>query len=143
MRLGLYWSYPTRSLVRGGQRTVLAIFCIAVGVMAVVALQLVGLSINNALTGNVVEANGGDLRMTSPVVALTSNDLSTFQQLKQSGQITDYATSFGIGTTYTTSSGDVISVDMRAVSKNYPLVGQPDFTKPSHNLRVQDVVTGA
>jgi putative ABC transport system permease protein len=142
MQLGLYWSYPTRSLIRGGQRTILAIFCIAVGVMAVVALQLVGLSINNALTGNVVEANGGDLRMTSTVLALTTKDINTFQQLKQSGQITDYATSTGIGSTYTTASGNVVSVDMRSVSKNYPLVGQPDFTKPSHNLRVQDLVTG-
>ena len=40
MRLALYWSYSTRSLVRGGQRTILAIFCVAVGVMARGALAL-------------------------------------------------------------------------------------------------------
>ena len=56
MKLGLYWSYATRSLIRGGQRTVLAVFCVAVGVMAIVALQLVGLSVNQALVGNIVEA---------------------------------------------------------------------------------------
>ncbi|HXR65975.1 MAG TPA: hypothetical protein VN729_08630 [Ktedonobacteraceae bacterium] len=39
MQKSLYFSYPVRSLLRGGQRTILAIFCVAVGVMAVVALQ--------------------------------------------------------------------------------------------------------
>ena len=42
----LYWSYATRSLMRGGQRTLLAIFCVAVGVMAIVSLQLVGNMVN-------------------------------------------------------------------------------------------------
>ena len=65
MKLGLYWSYATRSLVRGGQRTILAMFCVAVGVMAIVALQLVGASVNQALVGNVTEANGGDIRVTA------------------------------------------------------------------------------
>ncbi len=46
-RLGLYWSYATRSLGRGGQRTLLAIFCVAVGVLAIVSLQLVGNMVNN------------------------------------------------------------------------------------------------
>ena len=41
-RLALYLRYATRSLRRGGQRTVLGVFCIAVGVMAVVALRLAG-----------------------------------------------------------------------------------------------------
>lgn len=63
MKIGLYWSYSTRSLIRGGQRTVLAIFCVAVGVMAIVALQLVGLSVNQALLGNIIESNGGDIRL--------------------------------------------------------------------------------
>jgi len=59
-RLGLYWSYATRSLGRGGQRTLLAIFCVAVGVLAIVSLQLVGNMVNNGLTSNVREGNGGD-----------------------------------------------------------------------------------
>ena len=60
-RLGMYWKYSTRSLVRGGQRTLLAIFCVAVGVMAIVALQLVGNMVNEALTGNIRAGNGGDI----------------------------------------------------------------------------------
>ncbi len=142
MKFGFYWPYATRSLVRGGQRTVLAIFCIAVGVMAIVALQLVGLSINNALTSNVVAANGGDLRLTAPIIPLQTKDLATFDQLKQTGQITNYATSSGTGGTITTSSGSVELIQLLAVSPNFPLVGQPQFTQPSRGLRVQDIVSG-
>jgi hypothetical protein len=67
MKLGLYWSYATRSLVRGGQRTVLAIFCVAVGVMAIVGLQLVGISVNAALLGNII--GSPPLELTRPLVA--------------------------------------------------------------------------
>jgi hypothetical protein len=93
MKAGLYWSYATRSLRRGGQRTVLAIFCVAVGVMAIVALQLVGLSVNQALLSNIVEANGGDLRMRAlPLLPLHQTDLQGFDNLKLQGLIADYAT---------------------------------------------------
>src|SRR5579859_2056964 len=97
MKLGLYWSYATRSLLRGGQRTVLAIFCVTVGVMAIVALQLVGLSVNQALLSNIAEANGGDIRLTASVAPFRPRDLTFFDQLKQKGSITDYATSYDAG----------------------------------------------
>lgn len=97
MKLGLYWSYATRSLMRGGQRTVLAIFCVAVGVMAIVALQLVGLSVNSALIGNIVEANGGDIRLNAELAPLRQKDLAFFDRLKQQGRITDYATAYDPG----------------------------------------------
>ena len=42
MKASMYLNYPSRSLLRGGQRTLLAIFCVAVGVMAIVAMQLAG-----------------------------------------------------------------------------------------------------
>ncbi len=140
MRLGLYWSYATRSLLRGGQRTVLAIFCVAVGVMAIVALQLVGLSVNQALVGNIVEANGGDLRVNAGVSPLRKRDLPFFDQLKQHGSITDYATSYTTGGTITTSSGDEQTFSVVAVSNNFPLVGQANFIAPSSNLTIQQVV---
>lgn len=142
MRLGLYWSYATRSLVRGGQRTVLAIFCVAVGVMAIVALQLVGLSINQALVGNIVEANGGDLRVNAGVTPLRQRDLPFFEQLKKRGSIIDYATSNDTGGTITLSSGDEQTLNLVAISSNFPLVGQANFIAPSQNLTVQQVVHG-
>src|SRR5690242_19356835 len=90
MKTSMYFNYTSRSLLRGGQRTVLAVFCVAVGVMAIVALQLVGLMINNALTSNVRDANGGDIAVSSNTKPFTPDDLSLFHQLKGSGTITNY-----------------------------------------------------
>ncbi len=142
MRLGLYWSYATRSLFRGGQRTILAIFCVAVGVMAIVALQLVGLSVNQALVGNIVEANGGDIRVTAGVAPLRRRDLPFFDQLKRRGSITDYATAYDAGGSITLPSGDEETFNFKAVSSNFPLIGEASFVAPSQNLTIQQVVSG-
>jgi putative ABC transport system permease protein len=142
MKLGLYWSYATRSLIRGGQRTVLAIFCVAVGVMAIVALQLVGLSVNQALIGNIVEANGGDIRLSADLAPLRQRDLAFFDRLKQQGSITDYATAYDPGGTITLPTGEEETFSFIAVSSNFPLVGQANFIAPSHNLTFQSSVTG-
>src|SRR5215831_1709454 len=90
MKAGFYWSYPSRSLTRGGQRTLLAIFCIAVGVLAIVALQLVGNMFNDALTTNIRSGNGGDISVRSDIVPLTAQQVATLDGLKAQGQITDY-----------------------------------------------------
>src|SRR5437588_12331476 len=124
MKLGLYWSYATRSLIRGGQRTVLAIFCVAVGVMAIVALQLVGLSVNQALVGNIIEANGGDIRLNADLAPLRQPDMAFFDKLKQQRQITDYATAYDPGGSITLSTGQEETFAFVAVSHNFPLVGQ-------------------
>src|SRR6516162_2037654 len=89
-RLGLYWSYATRSLARGGQRTLLAIFCVAVGVMAIVSLQLVGNMVDNALTSNIRDGNGGDVAVRSDLTPLRKDQLTTFETLKTQGIITEY-----------------------------------------------------
>ncbi|GCE25545.1 hypothetical protein KDA_10290 [Dictyobacter alpinus] len=89
MKASMYFNYTSRSLIRGGQRTLLAIFCVAVGVMAIVALQLVGLMINNAFNGNVRDANGGDIAIRSQQ-PFSQDDLKHFDALKKDGSITDY-----------------------------------------------------
>jgi len=143
MKPGLYWSYATRSLIRGGQRTVLAIFCVAVGVMAIVALQLVGLSVNQALLGNISEANGGDIRLNADLAPLRQPDMAFFDKLKQQGRINDYATSYDPGGSITLPSGEEETFSFIAVSRNFPLVGQANFVAPSHDLQIQDVVSGS
>src|SRR6266704_5026764 len=142
MKLGLYWSYATRSLIRGGQRTVLAIFCVAVGVMAIVALQLVGLSVNQALLGNIIEANGGDIRLNADLAPLRQPDMAYFDKLKQQRRITDYATAYDPGGSITLPTGEEETFAFIAVSHNFPLVGQANFVAPSHDLEIQNVVTG-
>ncbi len=142
MKLGLYWSYATRSLIRGGQRTVLAIFCVAVGVMAIVGLQLVGISVNQALLGNIIEANGGDIRLNVDIAPLRQRDLAFFDKLKQQGRTTDYATSFDPGGSITLPSSAEESFAFVAVSPNFPLIGQASFVAPSTDLALQSVVQG-
>src|SRR6266566_6574728 len=142
MKPGLYWSYATRSLIRGGQRTVLAIFCVAVGVMAIVALQLVGLSVNQALLGNIIEANGGDVRLNADLAPLRQPDMVFFDKLKQQGLITDYATAYDPGGSITLPTGEEETFSFIAVSHNFPLVGQANFVAPAHDIQMQNVVTG-
>ncbi|HEX8982618.1 MAG TPA: FtsX-like permease family protein [Ktedonobacterales bacterium] len=90
MKARLYWTYAMRSLMRGGQRSLLAIFCVAVGVMAIVALQLVSNEMSLAFTGNVRALNGGDISMSSATTPLTTSDLSSFDQWKAQGTISAY-----------------------------------------------------
>jgi predicted lysophospholipase L1 biosynthesis ABC-type transport system permease subunit len=142
MKSQLYWTYATRSLLRGGQRTILAIFCVAVGVMAIVALQLVGLSVDHALLSNIVAVNGGDLRVNASVAPLRQRDLAFFDQLRQKGLITDYATVYDAGGSVALPSGNEETFSLLAVSHNFPLLGQPDFIVPSRNLTLQQVVAG-
>lgn len=126
MKTSLYFNYTTRSLIRGGQRTVLAVFCVAVGVMAIVALQLVGLMVNNALTSNVRDANGGDVAVSSQTRPFTPDDLSFFNPLKNNGTITNYTaiTSANGSTSNTTSITNAFSV--QAVDTNsFPIVTPP------------------
>src|SRR5260370_13742203 len=118
MKLGLYWSYATRSLIRGGQRTVLAIFCVAVGVMAIVALQLVGLSVNQALIGNIVEANGGVIRLSAYLGPLRQRDLAFFDRLKQQGGITGYAATYYPGGTITLPTSEEENTSFIIVSNH-------------------------
>src|SRR5947209_12634799 len=129
MKTSMYFNYTTRSLLRGGQRTILAVFCVAVGVMAIVALQLVGLMINNALTSNVRDANGGDVAVTSNTKPFTPDDLGFFNQLKASGTITSY-TALANSSGSTSNSASITSgFSIKAVDPvSFPIVPAPTFT---------------
>jgi putative ABC transport system permease protein len=142
MKTSMYFNYTTRSLLRGGQRTVLAVFCVAVGVMAIVALQLVGLMVNNALTSNVRDANGGDVAVSSQTRPFTSDDLSFFSQLKNDGTVTNYtavtsATGSTSNTASITNTFTVLSVDPHS----FPIVTPPTFIDPS-NGSISSLLTG-
>ncbi|HXL37134.1 MAG TPA: FtsX-like permease family protein [Ktedonobacteraceae bacterium] len=142
MKTSMYFNYTTRSLLRGGQRTVLAVFCVAVGVMAIVALQLVGLMINNALTSNVRDANGGDVAVSSNTKPFTSDDLSFFNQLKASGTIISY-TALANSSGSTSNSASITSgFSVKAVDPgSFPIVTPPTFTDPA-NGSISSLLTG-
>ena len=89
MTATMYINYPARSLLRGGQRSLLALFCVAVGVMAIVGLQLTGEMIKDALVGNARAINGGDLSVRG-INLFADRDLVFFDDLKSQGLITNY-----------------------------------------------------
>ena len=133
MKTSMYFNYTTRSLLRGGQRTVLALFCIAVGVMAIVSLQLVGLMINNAFTSNVRDANGGDIAVTSRTRPFTQENLGYFASLKSDGSITNYTATLSSTGSLSNTASITQSFNVVAVDPNsYPIVTPPTFVNPSN-----------
>lgn len=131
MKVSLSIHYTLRSLRREGRHTVLAFFCVAVGVMAIVALQLVGLMINSALTSNVRDANGGDISVSAFASPFSQTDLAYFADLQHSGAITGYTAVGRLAGSFSNAisaggSFTVLLVDPRV----YPLVTPPAFTQP-------------
>ncbi len=140
MKTSMYFNYTSRSLFRGGQRTLLAIFCVAVGVMAIVALQLVGIMINGAFTSNVRDGNGGDVAVTSQNQPFTQDDLSYFNSLKSDNKITGYTPVINDTGRITVSSTQRQSFTARAVDPTtYPVVTPPTFINPT-NGNISDLL---
>ena len=139
MKAGLYLRYTTRSLARGGRRTVLAAFCVGVGVMAIVGLQMAASMVNSSLTANVRQANGGDVSVVSVAVPFPQSELKTFQQLQRSGQITRFTAVREYSSTVIRAGGQGVSATVDAVDPaSFPLVGavalQPGARGTFHQL---------
>src|SRR5947209_4141405 len=133
MKASMYFNYTSRSLLRGGQRTVLAIFCVAVGVMAIVALQLVGFMLQNSLTSNVRDTNGGDIAVTAQSAPLKESDLSFFAHLQSDGTITNYTAVTSANAFLSAVAPSSQSFRLDAVDpNNYPVVSQPAFVTPAN-----------
>ena len=133
MKASMYFNYTSRSLLRGGQRTLLAIFCVAVGVMAIVALQLVGLMINNAFTSNVRDANGGDIALSANTEPLKQSDLAFFDQLKNNGTITGYTAFSSQNGSLSLTSSLTQSFNVMVVNPStFPVVAPPTFVNPQN-----------
>ncbi|GAC1429732.1 MAG: hypothetical protein NVSMB65_03190 [Chloroflexota bacterium] len=133
MKARLYLTYTTRSLARGGQRTVLAVLCIAVGVMAIVALGLASAMVAGTLTSNVRAANGGDVSARSDLMPFTTGDLGFFLDLRRRGLITAYTATSQERGTIVPPSGATAPVLVEGVDPaHFPLTGQPAFVAPRH-----------
>ncbi len=140
MKASMYLNYTSRSLLRGGQRTLLAIFCVAIGVLAIVALQLVGLMINNAFTSNVRDANGGDIAVRSQNQPFTQSDLTFFTTLKNNGTISNYTPVISTQGFAGTNRDLRESFSLRVVDpQNYPIVSPLTFVNPN-NGNVADLL---
>ncbi|HVC24028.1 MAG TPA: FtsX-like permease family protein [Candidatus Dormibacteraeota bacterium] len=124
MKLGFYFRYATRSLRRGGNRTVLAGFCVGVGVMAIVGLQLAAAMVTASLTANVRAANGGDVSVVSVAVPFPASQLRLFQTLRNQGRITGYTAVEERSGTLIRPNGQGVSMTIDAVTPDsFPLAG--------------------
>ena len=135
MSISLYLTYPLRSLLRGKLRTWLAIFCIAVGVMSIVALQLVGLMILNAYTSNVRDLNGGDISVSTQQqnVVFKQSDLAFFARLKRNGTISAYTPFVTATGTLSNSASLQQRFNVEAVDPHsFPVVTPPTLTTPAN-----------
>ncbi len=132
-RLNFYFKYAWRSVIRGGQRSFFAILCVAVGVASLVALQSLGQSIADTLTGDAKGRAGGDViaQVTTGTNPALQNAAATeLNQLKSNGLLTDWT---GIVTNSPQFSGyfgfppTVYSVD----PTKYPLYGDLKILEPA------------
>ena len=132
MKARMYWTYATRSLLRGGQRTLLAIFCVAVGVLAIVALQLVNDDIQAGYTANVRAINGADVAVSASDTPFTSTQLSYFDTLQANGAITTYTAVDRVNVRVTVP-GATLRFSLLAVDPaRFPLAGGVTFADPSN-----------
>ena len=63
MKPGFYLTYALRSLHREGQRSLLAVTCIAFGVLALVSMQLLAAMIDDVFLVDPVLSNGGHVTL--------------------------------------------------------------------------------
>jgi putative ABC transport system permease protein len=132
MKASIYFNYTSRSLLRGGQRTLLAVFCVAVGVMAIVSLQLVGQMINSSFTSNIRDANGGDIAVSSQI-PFKQSDLTFFDNLKGDGTIKVYTPTISGNASTGLASSITQSFTLEAVDPStFPVVSPPSFKTPAN-----------
>ena len=104
-----------------------------VGVMAVVALQLVGFMLQSSIATNAREANGGDITVIAQGAPLKSSDLTFFNKLKADGAITNYTAIVGPSASLNNEGSSAQFFTLDAVDPhNFPVVSQPTFVAPDN-----------
>jgi putative ABC transport system permease protein len=89
-RWSFYLGHSVRALRREKQRTAFALFCVAVGVAAIVGLQTLGFVIADAMTGNAQTGNRGDVALVQAGDEFfTAEQMTAFEQLVADGLATD------------------------------------------------------
>ncbi|MDB5057797.1 MAG: hypothetical protein JWO59_1269, partial [Chloroflexi bacterium] len=84
------FTYAWRNLRRGGSRSLFAAFCVAVGVAAVVGMQLLALNISAAVDRAPQEANGGDIAISPITSPFQRADINAIAALQRRGVIADF-----------------------------------------------------
>ncbi len=135
MGLGFAFNYAWRSLHLGGQRTVLAIICIAFGVMSLGSMQSLSTAINQIFVENRVSV-GGDATLDWPNGPIGAEQQAQLEQLKQAGVIGDYVVYSAVppamlkpaGSDHVTFSDLGYGID----PQTYPLLGELHVSQPAN-----------
>jgi putative ABC transport system permease protein len=120
--------YAARNLLRGGQRTLLAIACVGFGVMSLVGLQLLSsmLAASIALDARVVL--GGDASLSRGDRTLTAMDIEELERMRERGTIAAYTlTSQGAGALLRRSGSGRTHILGRSLGVDpttFPLLGE-------------------
>jgi putative ABC transport system permease protein len=90
VKLRFYTRYALRALRREGQRTLLAIVCIAFGVMSVISMQLLAEVVRAALITDPRTMLGADALLTPDGRTVTAAQVARLQQQEADGTISAY-----------------------------------------------------
>jgi putative ABC transport system permease protein len=132
-------AYAWRNLKRGGRRSLFAAFCVAVGVAAVVGMQLLALNISASVNKAPQQANGGDISIDPISNPFQRADIAAVETLKKRGVIADYTLTLnaqrnGLGVKATAADRTTL-ISVRGIqTSNYPLYGTFDSTTPKASV---------
>ncbi len=148
-QLTFYIYYAARSLARSGQRTVLALACIAFGVMSLVAMQSVAEVFTGIFLRDPRTALGGDALLQQPGYSadsksdhpsqeFTAAQLAQLEQWRSDGTIAAYSliaeSQGGLLKLEGASRVQLLYSSLGVDPATYPLVGQVQLADPNMTL---------
>lgn len=89
--LRFYLTYAVRALRRSGQRTLLAMICVAFGVMSLIAMQALAGLLSATILMDTRFQLGGDLKIERPGSYLTGDDLAALDRMVAEGALQSYS----------------------------------------------------
>lgn len=123
-------AYAWRNLRRGGSRSLFAAFCVAVGVAAVVGMQLLALNISAAVDRAPKEANGGDIAIDPITTPFQPADVAHVEDLRRRGVIDLYTITL-TNQAKAQYGGRTTVISVRGIQPDrYPLYGTFDAERP-------------
>jgi putative ABC transport system permease protein len=125
---GFAFRYAARNLLRGGQRTLLAMGCVAFGVMSLVGLQLLSSMIAASIVVDPRLVLGGDASLSKGERAFTARDVEALEQMRRTGRLAAFTlTTYGGGALLKHGAAGRAHVLGRALGvdpQTFPLVGE-------------------
>lgn len=126
--------YAARSLFRGGRRSLLAVACIAFGVLSLTAMLLLSAVVHDAMVVDGRSLLAGDLSLSRGGAPLGAADLVELERLRDAGVIDAFSPALPLGPSMvrTARSGRVhfLSRALGVDAATFPLVGEVRMLRP-------------